>query len=208
MGFYEIEQEAEEQVGDEEELEAIAIAQWGLFFYRPECNPEDREEADLIKGHGMPVDAVAQVHAEEGAGRQAIGLFGDAACKAAEATDHHGQDQGIRKQVAGRAALVDELFCDLDQQQAAEQGADDGFIGIEVKQRVMRMKKCRRVFKGSGEAREEKGAKGGADDDPDSVFIVDAVLPAAAEIEEIAKPDEEAKGFKDDMQAQACVAEL
>src|SRR6185437_7966467 len=117
----------------------------------------------------MPAEAVAEVDAGEEVCGAAIGLFRETAGEAADAADDHREDQGIGEEIAGRLFFSQQLLGELDTEEAAEEGADDGFIGIEIEQRMLRTQEGRRVFEGADQPGEEECAEGGADDDPDAV---------------------------------------
>jgi hypothetical protein len=224
VGFDEVAEKAEREVGDHEEFECVtgqegAVVGAGIlrlrrgFASRGLCSAQDdnfvkdgyqdQEEDDFVELGGMARDAIAEVDGPGEIGGNAIGVVGESGEEAADAADGDAAGEWDGVEIAGGVVDADVALEEFNGDQAEDQGADYGFSSHEVGGVAEALPGELRVFQPVKKSGAESASGNGGGDDGPTDGSRDGIAEAAAQCEVDAEGNDVGESFEEEVRVDA-----
>jgi len=169
---------------------------------------QEEQEGDLVELGGVARDAVAEVDGPGEAGGRAVGVVGEAGEEASDAADGDAKGERDGVEVTGGVTESDIALDEFDGDQAASEGADDGFASDEGGGVVEVVQSEGGIFEPVEELGAERGSGDGGGEGGPAKRRGDGVSEAAAELEIDAEADNVGEGLEKKMGVDAPGAEV
>ena len=156
----------------------------------------------------MARDSVAEIYSPGESRRKAIRVIGEAGEEAADASDGDAERERDCVEIAGRGAKTDVALDEFDGDEAADQGADDGFAADQVLGIVEVVQGGAWIFEPKENFRTERGTGNGGGDRGPAKRRGDGISEAAAEEKIDAEGDHVGESFEEEVGMDGVGAEV